>query len=433
MAAVNPQLLFNYLVRQHQVTPAVAAGILANIEAESSFRTDAVGDGGTSGGLFQHHAGRWDALKQFAKRRGKNWTDWQVQIDYAIQEARDMGLNLSHQSAQDAAFEWTVKFERPADAQRRARERAARAGNFMFASQPPPDTQRMSAGSSPLGAMPAGDTAPRNTPQELYLAILDRLSHAVAGGRRRDPRAINPNGGFLDDPFEGILPDQYRDQIQQTYDWFDPSVFARAAASDDPASALSNLGISFETGGPGVDGDGGDWFRTGEAPNNFANRNNPLYVARKEFAVAMDERIEQMFDVQGSAGYYRPPDPSHAAPGGPSANSDHYSAGAVDYFGSPEELQRLRDWLVQQPFVAFVRWQSESHFDHVHVSYDLGWVAQNWFGSSGQGLPDFTTVDQQQPTPGAEAAAANVIPESMPETVNTDKLSVARSAGVTPL
>ena len=149
MPAVDPRMLFNYLVTTHGVTPAAAAGILANIEAESSFRTDAVGDGGTSGGLFQHHAGRWEALKQFARRRGKNWTDWQVQVDFALQEARDMGLNLSHQSPTDAAQEWTTKFERPADAQRKARERAARAGNFMFTGEPV-------QGSNPLGTAPSG-------------------------------------------------------------------------------------------------------------------------------------------------------------------------------------------------------------------------------------------------------------------------------------
>lgn len=52
MATISPQSVFNYLIQEHGVSPQYAAGILANIEAESLFNPTAVGDNGTSGGLL---------------------------------------------------------------------------------------------------------------------------------------------------------------------------------------------------------------------------------------------------------------------------------------------------------------------------------------------------------------------------------------------
>lgn len=211
--------------------------------------------------------------------------------------------------------------------------------------------------------------------RSLFDSVLDKLSDQVAGpGGRRAPGDLLPG---TDDPLEGTVPEEYLPDVA-TFEWFDPTVWAQTTPENVSDIDLSAVAPAT---GPGKAGRGLDWFRAGEAPNNFVNRNNPLYQARREFAVAIDTRIAEQFGVtsQGSAGHYRAPHPSHAAPGGPSANSDHYSGGAVDYFGSKEELNTLREWLITQPFVSFVRWQSESHFDHLHVSYDLGWVAQNFY------------------------------------------------------
>jgi len=52
-----------------------AAGIVGNLYAESRLKTDAVGDGGTSGGIAQWHGPRWKQLQAFAKARNKKWTD----------------------------------------------------------------------------------------------------------------------------------------------------------------------------------------------------------------------------------------------------------------------------------------------------------------------------------------------------------------------
>jgi len=62
--------------------PHMAAGILGNLMAESRFNSNtSVNDLGlTSGGLAQWRGSRLTELKNFAKSKGKPWTDIDVQI-----------------------------------------------------------------------------------------------------------------------------------------------------------------------------------------------------------------------------------------------------------------------------------------------------------------------------------------------------------------
>ena len=210
----------------------------------------------------------------------------------------------------------------------------------------------------------------------LLTSVFDQLSNQIAGGSRVDHRSLLPGA---DDPFEGVIPDEFLPGVE-TFDWFDPTVWAAARPDDITRVDLNAIPVPT---GVGASGTGLDWFRSSEAPNNFTNRNNPLYVSRKDFVVALAPQLEEMFGVSaGGAGYYRPPAAADAAEGGRSPNSDHYSAGALDFYGTPEELTSLRNWLVEQPFVAFVRYQSESHETHLHLSIDVGWVAHNYFQDS---------------------------------------------------
>lgn len=128
---VDPRTIYSYLLNAG-VSTASAAGILANIQAESGFNSSVMGDGNTSGGLFQHHAGRLTSLKSYANGRGQSWTNWQVQVDFALQEARAMGINLNHTDAAQASYEWTVDFEVPANAEQKAQERAANVGAYSY-------------------------------------------------------------------------------------------------------------------------------------------------------------------------------------------------------------------------------------------------------------------------------------------------------------
>ncbi len=212
-------------------------------------------------------------------------------------------------------------------------------------------------------------------------------------GQAEDIEMLMPGA---DDPLEGLIPDEFLPFVS-SFDWFDPTVWAGAASGDVASIDLSAI---TQRTGPGADGSGLDWSGVGQAPNNFTNRNNPLYISRKDFIVALAPQLEAMFGVSsGAVGYYRPPSSSDAAPGGKAVNSDHQSAGALDIYGTPEELTALRNWLVLQPFTAFVRYQSESHSKHLHLSIDIAWVANNYF--SGTQLPPLTVP----PSPSVEAGS----------------------------
>ena len=153
----DPRTIYAYL-RQQGVSPATAAGILANIQFESSFNPSVIGDRGTSGGLFQHHAGRWTGLKNYAASTNRDWTDWKAQVEFALQEAPRMGVNLQHTSPQQAAIEWALKFEKMSGGQTSANKRAAVAQNYMYGGDPPPAAgvtmHRLSGGGGGGGSGP---------------------------------------------------------------------------------------------------------------------------------------------------------------------------------------------------------------------------------------------------------------------------------------
>ena len=92
------------------------AGLLANINAESGFRTEALGDSGTSIGLCQWHAGRYNALKNYCKDRYKTV---ECQLDYLLYELRNGEKNsFKILQSKNTAYQMTTKFcqsfERPA-------------------------------------------------------------------------------------------------------------------------------------------------------------------------------------------------------------------------------------------------------------------------------------------------------------------------------
>ena len=233
----------------------------------------------------------------------------------------------------------------------------------------------------------------------LLESVYDRLSQELAGGQRSHPDDLVP---WASDPMEGSTPDDFIPEVDFS-SWFDPTVWAGANPEEMGQIDLSSIPAAS---GPGKPGKGLDWFRTGEAPNNYTNRHNPLYVARREFAVAIAPELQRMFGVSvGGAGYMRPPHPDDAKPGGRSHNSDHYSGGALDITGDPAKLDQLRDWLIEQPWVSFVRWRSESHHDHLHVSIDIGWIAQNYF--QGRQVPQMAPP-RPQPA-GQKPPSSNVL------------------------
>ena len=105
------------------------AGIMANIKHESNFNAGAIGDNGTSGGLFQHHADRFTKMRQAA---GSNWkSNWKGQIDFALSEpAGQQYKSLKFTSPEQATQWWTINFEIPANKYAQANIRSRSASQF---------------------------------------------------------------------------------------------------------------------------------------------------------------------------------------------------------------------------------------------------------------------------------------------------------------
>ena len=82
--------VFNYL-KQNGFTDEAACGVLGNIEQESGFDATRMQGDGPAAGLcqwenFRMKSERWKNLDNFAKARGKEWTDLSCQLDFMIYE-----------------------------------------------------------------------------------------------------------------------------------------------------------------------------------------------------------------------------------------------------------------------------------------------------------------------------------------------------------
>lgn len=84
----NAQAIWNFL-KAKGLSDAAAAGVLGNIQAECNFNTTAVGDGGTSYGLIQWHAGRWTNLKNFCSQNNLDPSSLQGQLEFLWYESLD--------------------------------------------------------------------------------------------------------------------------------------------------------------------------------------------------------------------------------------------------------------------------------------------------------------------------------------------------------
>ncbi|WP_338756767.1 phage tail tip lysozyme [Pseudomonas juntendi] len=130
--------VIDYL-RSKGLSETLAKGIAANVQAESSFDPNAVGDGGKAYGLLQWHPSR---QADFAAYLGKNIREstWQEQLDFAVHEVtkgkeRANWENVKNaQSPSDAAYSYSKNVIRPGEdketKERRAQERAQIASGY---------------------------------------------------------------------------------------------------------------------------------------------------------------------------------------------------------------------------------------------------------------------------------------------------------------
>lgn len=131
----NEEKLYNYLSSQG-FNDAAICGILANIESESGFSTEALGDGGTSYGICQWHEGRWNSLESYCEKNNLDSSSIEGQGQYLVSELKNnysdvydtlMNVPNTAEGAYQAAYKWTTDFEIPKNAEGEGASRGSNA------------------------------------------------------------------------------------------------------------------------------------------------------------------------------------------------------------------------------------------------------------------------------------------------------------------
>lgn len=131
-----PREIVQYLVGKGLST-AAAIGIVANIEFESNFKTNCVGDKGTSFGICQWHNERGTAMKKMA---GSNWSSnltgqldylwYELTYSYALVLSSLKKVQNTVDGAKEAADIFVRKFEIPKNVDSQSKKRQAAAEKY---------------------------------------------------------------------------------------------------------------------------------------------------------------------------------------------------------------------------------------------------------------------------------------------------------------
>lgn len=120
----NESTIYKFLTGTMGLNTAAACGVLANIEAESSFNPTVYGYGGTSYGICQWHNGRFTSLKNWCNNNGYNYQTINGQLNYLQYELKSSypsvwnklrTVSNSATGAYEAAYYWCYYYEVPAN------------------------------------------------------------------------------------------------------------------------------------------------------------------------------------------------------------------------------------------------------------------------------------------------------------------------------
>ena len=137
----NEQLCFAYATKVMGYNTAAAAGLLANISAESGFRPTVNGDNGRSYGICQWFASRKTRLLAYCTDKGLDHTSLYAQLrflDYELErfypsvDRYMKGVSNSASGAYDAAYYFCYNFEAPANRRAQGTSRAKAAQNIFY-------------------------------------------------------------------------------------------------------------------------------------------------------------------------------------------------------------------------------------------------------------------------------------------------------------
>ncbi len=137
--STNQEQIYNYFTSQG-LNQAAACGILANIKQESNFKTGDWGDNGTSYGICQWHASRLTELQNYCSSNNLDYNTLEGQLSFLTYELQtkypDLYQTLQNvpnnaDGAYQAAYQFTIRFERPADMEWRGEQRGYSAQDML--------------------------------------------------------------------------------------------------------------------------------------------------------------------------------------------------------------------------------------------------------------------------------------------------------------
>lgn len=127
----NPERTIMIFMKNKGLTTSQAAGIAGNLQSESQFDPNAVGDNGTSFGIAQWHKERFEQLKKWTKKNGLKWNSFDAQLQFLWWELQNSEANALtklklENDPKSAAYTFAKYFERPSEIASSRMENATR-------------------------------------------------------------------------------------------------------------------------------------------------------------------------------------------------------------------------------------------------------------------------------------------------------------------
>ena len=143
-AGSNEYVIFNFLINDMKLNRAAAMGVMANIYYESGYRPVIDGDGGTSYGICQWHAGRKTNLINWCTENGLDYNTLEGQLKflqyelptrYPSVDSYIRQVENTADGAYDAAYYFCFNFEAPANRTAQSTKRGNYARDTLFPKQ----------------------------------------------------------------------------------------------------------------------------------------------------------------------------------------------------------------------------------------------------------------------------------------------------------
>lgn len=254
----NEETIFNFLRQVLGLNVAGACGVVANIRRESNFSTTALGDGGTSYGICQWHAGRFSNLKTWCAQNGKDYTTLDGQLWYLKAELeKSYAAVLSYiravpntaTGAYNAGYRWCLKFEIPANTVASSEQRGELArGTYWpkYAGAPASGVETPTTPVAPAytGKFKVGDVV-QFTGDDHYVSAVSLNAKMCRGGRATVTQ-VYPNGVH---PYHLI---RVAGGGATVYGWVDEDDIAAIAAEQQPATPETPTAPAAQSWTPAV-------------------------------------------------------------------------------------------------------------------------------------------------------------------------------------